>query len=76
MAYDSDIKVDKKHKNAKFDWFGIKHFAGYVIYNVSGFIDKNKDTINQEVHQVLPTSKNPILREIWKSHQITNTNIK
>ncbi|CAD8065239.1 unnamed protein product [Paramecium primaurelia] len=76
LAQDSDIKVDKKHKTAKFDWFGIKHFAGYVIYNVSGFIDKNKDTINQEVHKVLPTSKNPILREIWKSHQITNTNIK
>ncbi|CAD8075420.1 unnamed protein product [Paramecium sonneborni] len=76
LAQDSNIKVDKKHKTAKFDWFGIKHFAGCVIYNVYGFIDKNKDTINQEVHQVLPTSKNPIIREIWKSHQITNPNIK
>jgi myosin heavy subunit len=44
----------------------LKHFAGAVAYNVSGFVEKNRDSVNQEVHKTLPLSKNPVIREIWK----------
>lgn len=47
MANDLDPRFDKKaHRIAKFDWFCLKHFAGAVAYNVSGFVEKNRDSIN------------------------------
>lgn len=59
QSADLDPRIDRKiHRFAAFDWFCVKHFAGGVIYNVDGFVEKNKDTINQEVHQMLATSLN------------------
>lgn len=29
--------------------FGVRHFAGEVVYNVSGFLEKNKDPVSQDL---------------------------
>ena len=38
----------------------VKHYAGDVIYNISGFIEKNRDTLFQDFKRLLFNSKNPV----------------
>ncbi|XP_043255294.1 unconventional myosin ID [Colletes gigas] len=45
--------------------FKIKHYAGDVIYNVNGFLDKNKDTLFQDFKRLLYKSSNPIISKMW-----------
>ena len=43
--------------------FGIRHYAGAVMYNVSGFVDKNRD-VHQEVFlDLLTSSQKTLVRE-------------
>ena len=45
--------------------FLIRHYAGDVVYNINGFIDKNKDTLFQDFKRLLFNSKNEIYRSMW-----------
>lgn len=45
--------------------FRIKHYAGDVVYNINGFLDKNKDTLFQDFKRLLFKSKNPVISEMW-----------
>ena len=40
--------------------FGIRHFAGFVSYNVEGFLDKNRDTLRTDVVDLLISSSLPV----------------
>ena len=53
--------------------FLIKHYAGEVVYNITGFIDKNRDTLFQDFKRLLFHSKNPIYKSMWPEggHDIT-----
>ncbi len=51
-----DMDVDKKHRLSKFEWFCIKHYATNVVYNVEGFVEKNKDQINPEFLRIMEKS--------------------
>ncbi|KAF8384625.1 hum-2 [Pristionchus pacificus] len=44
--------------------FMIKHFAADVSYTVDGFLEKNKDTVNEQLMAVVAATKFPLLREI------------
>ncbi|KMQ97753.1 myosin-ia-like isoform x1 protein [Lasius niger] len=45
--------------------FKIKHYAGDVVYNINGFLDKNKDTLFQDFKRLLYKSNNSIISKMW-----------
>ncbi|CAJ0600448.1 unnamed protein product [Cylicocyclus nassatus] len=49
--------------------FAMKHYAGTVRYNVSNWLEKNKDPLNDTVVQVMKNSKkNALLVEVWQDY--------
>merc|ERR1712122_131183 len=48
--------------------FAIIHYAGTVSYNVTGWLEKNKDPVNDTVVDVLKRSSNNLLIFLWRDH--------
>ncbi|ELW71547.1 Myosin-IIIb [Tupaia chinensis] len=67
--------VDKFEDNlrCKYFWrpkgvelcFGVQHYAGKVLYDASGVLEKNRDTLPADVVVVLRTSENKLLRQLF-----------
>merc|ERR1712128_40743 len=56
----------KTDKNAH---FAISHYAGIVSYNVTNWLEKNKDPVNDSVVEVMKsTSTVELLNYLWKDH--------
>jgi len=56
----------KTDKNAH---FAISHYAGIVSYNVTGWLEKNKDPVNDSVVEVFKsTSTSILLVHLWRDH--------
>merc|ERR1719384_707809 len=55
----------KTDKNAH---FAIIHYAGTVSYNVTGWLEKNKDPVNDTVVDVLKLGTNELLVHLWREH--------
>merc|ERR1712226_1492386 len=56
----------KTDKNAH---FAISHYAGIVSYNVTGWLEKNKDPVNDSVVEVMKsTSVCELLVHLWLDH--------
>merc|ERR1719154_84360 len=56
----------KTDKNAH---FGVSHYAGIVSYNVTNWLEKNKDPVNDSVVEVFKsTSKCTLLVHLWRDH--------
>uniref|UniRef100_F1KRC2 Myosin-Ig n=1 Tax=Ascaris suum TaxID=6253 RepID=F1KRC2_ASCSU len=47
------------------DNFRITHYAGDVTYSVAGFLDKNRDTLFQDLKRLLYNSRNSLLSSIF-----------
>jgi len=45
--------------------FRLKHYAGDVTYDVTGFIDKNKDTLFKDVQDLMSTSDHRLIAELF-----------
>lgn len=45
--------------------FRVRHYAGDVVYDVGGFLDKNKDTLFQDFKRLLYSSKDANIRQMW-----------
>ncbi|KAM5280123.1 myosin-IIIb [Ctenodactylus gundi] len=45
--------------------FGIQHYAGKVLYDASGVLEKNRDTLPADVFVVLRTSENKLLQQLF-----------
>ncbi|KAJ3065284.1 cytochrome c oxidase subunit 1, partial [Podochytrium sp. JEL0797] len=59
-------KTHEKHKHftkpkLKNGIFGIKHYAGEVLYNVEGFLEKNKDALQEELYDLISSSTVPFI---------------
>ncbi|XP_054257732.1 myosin heavy chain, muscle isoform X7 [Macrosteles quadrilineatus] len=48
--------------------FAIGHYAGVVSYNISGWLEKNKDPLNDTVVDQFKKGKNALLCEIFADH--------
>uniref|UniRef100_A0A8C5RAM1 non-specific serine/threonine protein kinase n=1 Tax=Leptobrachium leishanense TaxID=445787 RepID=A0A8C5RAM1_9ANUR len=69
--------VDKFEDNlrSKYFWrpkrvelcFGIQHYAGKVLYDACGFLEKNRDTLPADIVVVLRTSENKLLQQLFSS---------
>merc|ERR1719232_697788 len=55
----------KTDKNAH---FAIIHYAGTVSYNVTAWLEKNKDPVNDTVVDILKRSSNELLVFLWREH--------
>merc|ERR1719211_88324 len=55
----------KTDKNAH---FAIIHYAGIVSYNVTAWLEKNKDPVNDTVVDVLKRASNQLLVFLWREH--------
>ncbi|XP_050694860.1 unconventional myosin-XV-like isoform X6 [Eriocheir sinensis] len=54
--------------------FGIQHYAGQVWYSVEGFLDKNRDTLRNDVVELLISSKLPMLSEMFLDVRLGSEN--
>lgn len=45
--------------------FSVQHFAGAVEYNVSSFIEKNKDTLSSTVKETMIQSTTPLIHSLF-----------
>jgi hypothetical protein len=68
-------KIDKAHKG-KHEYYGnpkkrekatfsVLHFAGEVGYNVTGFIEKNNDTLYTDLEELMAASDFSLIRDIF-----------
>nr|XP_054595514.1 unconventional myosin-VIIa [Nothobranchius furzeri] len=47
--------------------FGIQHFAGVVFYETRGFLEKNRDTLYGDIIQLVHSSKNKFIKQIFQA---------
>lgn len=47
-------------------YFGVRHYAGDVVYQVEGFLEKNRDTLRQDLTDLFLSSNNALVAQ-WFS---------
>ncbi|RKO94560.1 myosin VIIA, isoform CRA_d, partial [Blyttiomyces helicus] len=47
--------------------FALRHYAGEVVYQVSGFLEKNRDTLRADLTDLLAASTNPFIATLFKA---------
>ncbi|XP_017461631.1 PREDICTED: myosin-VIIa-like, partial [Rhagoletis zephyria] len=54
-----------KPKSNQDSLFGIRHYAGVVMYNPNGFLEKNRDSFSMDLREMIGKSKNKFLVDIF-----------
>ncbi|KAL0134329.1 hypothetical protein PUN28_001256 [Cardiocondyla obscurior] len=55
------------------DGFAIRHYAGVVSYSVDGFCDKNRDVLFLDMVELMQTSTNSLVRELYPQENAGKT---
>merc|ERR1712212_371285 len=55
-------------KTDKSAHFAVIHYAGTVSYNVTGWLEKNKDPVNDTVVDILKRSSCELMKVLWADH--------
>ena len=56
--------------------FGVSHYAAMVSYNLTGWLEKNKDPINDTVVELMKNGSNALLVECFLDHPGQPTEVK
>merc|ERR1711881_725398 len=72
------LPVFQKAKSAtdKNAHFACVHYAGTVSYNVTGWLEKNKDPVNETVVEILKQGSNELMKHLWRDHPGQPTEVK
>ncbi|KAF3827593.1 hypothetical protein GH733_003079 [Mirounga leonina] len=70
LVYFQKPKPDNKRYEAHFE---LVHYAGTVPYNISGWLEKNKDLLKETVGAVLQKSLNRLLANLFENHISTDS---
>ncbi|XP_047136669.1 unconventional myosin-Ia isoform X1 [Hydra vulgaris] len=73
--YDSRLK-NRSDTTIGFECFKLRHYAGDVIYNVNGFIDKNNDLLFKDMSQAMFMCSHPFLKDMFDEGNPGNNNKK
>ncbi|CAK6952096.1 unconventional myosin-VIIb-like [Scomber scombrus] len=74
-------KMNKQHRGNKIyvaskseyeTDFGIRHYAGEVHYDSTGFLEKNRDAVSGDIIKMVEMSKSKLLRQIFENELSTN----
>eukprot|EP01038_Epipyxis_sp_PR26KG_P008757 gene8757-11831_t len=71
------LRAEPKNVKDFINSFGIVHYAGTVFYNIKSFLEKNMGDLHEDVVELLRTSENTIIHDIFsvklnKSNKIIN----
>ena len=70
------IFLKPQSKTDKHAHFAINHYAGVVSYNVAGWLEKNKDPVNDSVVELFKSSSScQLLVNLWADHPGQPTNV-
>lgn len=72
-THPSLIRVKHSQKSNVVKHFAVSHYAGQVDYNVDRWLEKNKDTVDRSVIEMLSTSIHPLVRELIDKDEISST---
>ncbi|CAK9113680.1 High molecular weight form of myosin-1 (High molecular weight form of myosin I) (HMWMI) [Durusdinium trenchii] len=61
----SKFQTDKHRKIQNSFNFEIEHYAGVVNYNGDGFMDKNTDTLYQDMYDMCASSESPEMQQLF-----------
>lgn len=68
------IYIKPKYDNSVL--FGIQHFAGNVFYDPNGFLEKNRDSFNMNLKELVTKSTNKFLVELFSADDTLDTTKK